>query len=120
MARKTSTGVKAVLPLLLSESNVFIFKFWFEGELRDGMCHQNELFCRLRTFSAQERSQAYHLGCKLTQDYPVIALTATDKQCSLWISLRDPHVESILHQATTLELPQVAGSNVKNGHQPEQ
>jgi hypothetical protein len=96
-----------VLPLLLSESTVFTFKFWFDGELRDGMCHQNELFCRLRSFSSQERSQVYHLGCKLTQMHPVIAVTTTDDRCSLWISLRDPHVESVLRKASSLELPQI-------------
>jgi len=99
--------VNAVLPLLLSEANVFIFKFWFNGEFRDGMSYHDELFCCLRTFAAQERSQVYHLGCKLTQHYPVIALTTSDDRCGLWVSLRDPHLETILRQAPTLELPKM-------------
>ncbi len=108
MALNATIGVTTVLPLVLSESSVFIFKFWFNGELRDGMCHHNELFCRLRTFNAKERAKVYHLGCKLAQQYQLIALTSADMQCSLWVSLRDPQVESILQQSCGLELPQVA------------
>ncbi len=108
MALNATAGVTAVLPLVLSESSVFVFKFWFNGELRDGMCHRNELFCRLRTFDAKERAKVYHLGCKLAQQYQLIALTSADMECSLWVSLRDPHVESILQQSCDLELPQIS------------
>ena len=102
-----------MLPMVLSESHVFTFKFWFADILQDGMCHQNELFCRLRTFDAKERGRVYYLGYKLSQHYTLVALTTTDSHCSLWISLRDPRSEMILKRATSLKLPSVSSSENK-------
>lgn len=96
-----------MLPLVLSESDVFTFKFLFKDKLQDGMCYRHELFCRLRSFTAQQRSQVYRLSCKLAQHSRLVAVTMTADRCNLWMSLRDPDVEAALSAAPTWELPQI-------------
>jgi hypothetical protein len=76
-----------VLPLILDEGKVFIFKFWFNDKIQDGMSYRNELFCRLRTYDLSYRPQVYHFGCKLAQDGVQIALTSAANSCSLWLKL---------------------------------
>jgi hypothetical protein len=95
-----------VLPLFVSEGKIFIFKFWFNGTIQDGMIYRNELFCRLQTFEAQYRAQVYHLGCKLAQQQSFVVITAAKQTCSLWGSLRDPLVKATLVSRTTFTLPQ--------------
>ncbi|MFZ9740067.1 MAG: hypothetical protein ACO3EZ_18935 [Prochlorotrichaceae cyanobacterium] len=94
-----------MLPIIIDESNVSPFKFWFENALQDGIHHQDELYCRLSSFSAKERSKAYHLGCKIAQSGTVVVLTLSSDRCGLWISLRDPFARSVLSGQTPLNLP---------------
>lgn len=94
-----------MLPLIVDETKVFVFKFWFNSTIQDGMTHHNELFCRLRTFDLALRSQVYHLGCQLAKKRILIVLTTTPQTCSLWSSLRDPLTEFALTNPDALTLP---------------
>lgn len=93
-----------VLPLVISEDQIFTFNFWFNGSIRRGMYHQGELYCRLESFAIQKRPQVYQLGCKLTQQYTAIVLSSSVTSCSLWLSLRHPSTGRILLTADTSSL----------------
>jgi hypothetical protein len=94
-----------VLPLVIDEENVFIFEYWFDGTLRQGMYYHNELFSRVATFDIHQRPQVYQYGCKLTQRNALIVLTCTPSTCSLWGSLRSTVIKEILLDPTTSGLP---------------
>jgi hypothetical protein len=101
-----SSHDKLVLPIILSESKIAPFKFWYQECLRDGTHYHQELYCRLQIFPVGERTQAYQLGCKLTQvNTSVILFTLSATHCSLWASLRDPVSQAVLSGAATLHLP---------------
>lgn len=93
-----------MLPLVVDEKKIFIFKFWFNGSIQDGMSYQNELFCRLQTFDIQHRAQVYHFACKLTQQNTALVITSSAKACSLWASLRDPLTTFALTEPETFTL----------------
>lgn len=99
-----------MLPLVIKEEQIFAFKFWFNGTIRNGMYYQNELFCRLETFDASKRPQVYQLGCKLAQKNVLVALSSSTQTCSLWGSLRSPMVKKILLNPAILNLPNPAGT----------
>ena len=84
----------AVLPPVVNEGTVFPFKFWFNNTVQDGMYYQNELFYRLHSVSIGTRAQLYHYACKLAQRDNVV-VTASDQQCSIWVSLRSPSVTAL-------------------------
>jgi len=94
-----------VLPQVINENQVFIFKFWFSNTIRYGMYYQNELFCRLNTYPLARRADAYQLACKLNQQNAVTLISCTPDQCSLWGSLRSPLVKDLLIKAGTKTAP---------------
>ncbi|WP_205370370.1 MULTISPECIES: hypothetical protein [Thermoleptolyngbya] len=77
----------AVLPPVIDEGNFFPFKFWFRDSIQDGMYYRSELYYRLQTVDAQQRSRLYHFACRLAQREAVV-VTANQRSCSLWINLR--------------------------------
>lgn len=85
-----------MLPKILEERRIQVFKFWFGGALQDGSHYQNELFYRALTVESDKRTRLYHLACKLSQQGGVVLVSISDNQCSLWISLRN---QSMVHQA---------------------
>ena len=94
-----------MLPLVVKEESIFIFKFWFEGSICYGMHYQNELYCRLNTFAIQNRLHVYQLACRLMRDDVTTALSITADTCSLWGSLRSPLIKDILENPASLQLP---------------
>ncbi|WP_216351429.1 hypothetical protein [Leptolyngbya sp. 'hensonii'] len=95
-----------MLPLLVDEEDIFIFKFWLDNNIQDGMLYRNELFRRLREYDIAQRPQVYHLGCKLSQK-ALIVLSFTENKCSLWASLRDPEMQDTLRDIALSPLPEL-------------
>ncbi|TVP69564.1 MAG: hypothetical protein EA342_03065 [Leptolyngbya sp. LCM1.Bin17] len=78
-----------MLPRVLPEDQVQIFKFWFDGSLQAGIHHCNELYYRALTVDIHQRSRLYHLACRLSRHRATTLVSLTANQCSLWVSLRD-------------------------------
>lgn len=78
-----------MLPQVLPESQLHIFKFWFNGSVQDGLHYRNELFYRARTVNSSERTRLYQLACRLCDRNADLVLSAIEDSCSLWISLRN-------------------------------
>ncbi|MDX2212339.1 MAG: hypothetical protein SFY66_03525 [Oculatellaceae cyanobacterium bins.114] len=80
------------LPLLWSErligSQLFPFKFWFNGQVRDGLRCQNNLFHLHHTFSLSQRDKAYELACELQCKGIKAAITCSGKEYRLWTDLQ--------------------------------
>jgi hypothetical protein len=93
------------LPIILYESQLTTFKFWFADSIQDGTHYQDELFCRVVTYELSYRSHAYRLGCRLRRHGGRILLTIGDRDCSLWCCLRDPLTSAVLGGNLTLDLP---------------
>ena len=77
-----------MLPKVVEESTVRVFKFWFCETLQDGMHLQNELYYRLKQANPEYRTRLYQLACKLTQKGADVVLTVGEQNCSLWASIR--------------------------------
>lgn len=93
-----------MLPLVLNEQQVFIFKFWFNNQVHSGMNHQNELFCQIGAFDAQHRSQVYKAACKLAQHKVSLVVTSSTTTCRLWGSLRDETVKKLLANPSEVQI----------------
>ncbi|MBD2428780.1 hypothetical protein [Phormidium sp. FACHB-1136] len=78
-----------MLPKVLEERRIQIFKFWFGGSLQDGAHYHNELYYRALTVESAKRTRLYHLACKLSEQGGAVVVSLDNDQCSLWISLRD-------------------------------
>jgi len=80
------------MPPVLHEESLKCFKFLFNGELYDGVHHNNELFCRLYTVNAGKRAELYQKAFQLSR-YGTVIITVGPDTYSLWISLRSPKAE---------------------------
>lgn len=78
----------AMLPTILDEDRIQVFKFWFGGVLQDGTHHHNELYYRALTVEPENRPRLYHLACKISDRGGVAIVSLGGDQCSLWLSLR--------------------------------
>jgi hypothetical protein len=95
----------SMLPKVLPESRVQVFKFWFNGALQDGTHHYNELYYRALTVEADKRTRLYHLACKFSEQRAEALVSVTKDQCSLWISLRSQKMAAQLLQQQVAGLP---------------
>lgn len=100
-----------MLPQIIDEQAVFIFKFWFDDTIQYGMYHRNELFCRLGSYAIQKRPQIYQFACRLAHKQALTVLTCTAQECSLWGNLRSPLIKELLLKADKQIL---ANRNVPN------
>jgi len=96
-----------VLPLIVDESKLLVFKFWFANATREGTCYHNDMFGRIGTFEIAERSKVYHLSCKLAAEDTAILLSCNRETCSIWVSLRSPRAEEMIQKSRGICLPGV-------------
>jgi hypothetical protein len=87
-----------MLPKIVRETDLRIFKFWFQGALQDGLHYQNELFYRALAVQLCHRPRLYHLGCKLSEKGGITLISMAEDSSSLWLSLRS---QEVLNQITT-------------------
>ena len=85
-----------MLPEILREDSVYLFKFWFNDSLKDGMHVRNELYYRLKKLPTSSRSRLYQVTCRLSQKGADVLMTVDEEQCSLWANLRNQKVASHL------------------------
>ncbi len=108
-----------MLPLVIDEKKLLIFKFWFEEHIQEGMTYKGELFCRLQTFPIALRPQVYQLSCRLLRQGTLIALTSGSETCSVWVSLRDPQVSTLVAEARTGQICNIRLPASLKSTQPE-
>jgi hypothetical protein len=109
-----------VLPFVVDESKILIFKFWFDNTVQDGLSYQGELFCRVQTLNLRYRPQLYHLGCKLSQQGTSVVISSGIDTCSLWISLRDPDIKTMLANPEPLNLSDLSSFSLAARSEPPQ
>lgn len=109
-----------MLPFVVDERKILIFKFWFDNKVQDGLSYQGELFCRLQTLEIRYRPQLYHFGCKLSQQGTSVVISSGVNDCSLWISLRDPTIKTMLVNSEHLNLPDQPNSASLESFEPPQ
>jgi hypothetical protein len=94
-----------MLPKILPEDRIQVFKFWFNGVLQDGTHHHNELYYRALTVEPIQRTRLYHLACKFSEQRAEALVSIADHQCSLWISLRSHMMAAQLLKQQVAGLP---------------
>ncbi|MGG6295957.1 hypothetical protein ACQ4M4_16330 [Leptolyngbya sp. AN02str] len=83
-----------MLPLVIDEGSISPFKFWFEDSIQEGMYCRGELYYRLHSADLKLRARVYHYACKMAIRETVV-VTATDMNCSIWVSLRSQSLKPI-------------------------
>lgn len=86
---KTFT-VRPMLPVVLSEHVVNLFKFYMDGSIREGMWYNNELYGLARELSDSHRLKGYQIACELAEQEAPVVVTASDDRYAIWIGLRAP------------------------------
>ena len=87
--------VRPMLPVVLSENVVNLFKFYSDGSIREGMRYNNELYGFARELSGSHRLTAYQIACELAEQGTPVVVTASDDRYAIWICLRaDAHASS--------------------------
>jgi hypothetical protein len=94
-----------MLPRVLQENRIQVFKFWFGGALQDGTHYYNELYYRALTVESNQRTRLYHLACKFSERGAIVLMSLNEAQCSLWISLRHQDIASQLMKNSVVGLP---------------
>jgi hypothetical protein len=75
-------------PLVITGNQGSRFKYWFDGDIQEGLLFRNELFRCLYRFDASRRMLVYELAYAFAQ-YNVQALILFDQpQYQVWVSLR--------------------------------
>ncbi len=79
-----------MLPLIAPESLTCPFKFYFDGQIREGMTYHQEFYKLLKSFPGHQRDVAYEMGCYLSdQGDRVVITVAPDSSCyQIWIDVR--------------------------------
>ncbi|MGK7902889.1 MAG: hypothetical protein AB4352_16060 [Hormoscilla sp.] len=80
--------VNPMLPVVLSENLVNLFKFYMDGSIREGMWYDNELYGLAREFPESHRLKGYQIACELAEQGTPVVITASDDRYATWISLR--------------------------------
>lgn len=93
-----------MLPKFIPEDQVFVFNFWFDNTMQQGMYFRNELYCRIGEFPADHRVYLYQAGCKLIRRGMAVVLTHALNHCSLWVDLRNPLVQDLLSGRLKVDL----------------
>lgn len=79
-----------MLPEVINEDQVHLFKFWFGDCVQDGINHGGELYYRLRSTTVENRARLYHSACRLSQQSKTsVIMTVSPTRCSLWVDLRN-------------------------------
>lgn len=82
------------VPLVVNESQINPFKFYWSQALRPGMQYNQELYGLIQEMGGNARLEAYRLGCDLLVQGLPIMLTASSKRYAIWLNLRQssaPH-----------------------------
>lgn len=80
--------VRPMLPVVLSENVVNLFKFYMDGSIREGMWYNNELYGLAREFPESHRLKGYQIACELAEQGTPVVITASDDRYAIWIGLR--------------------------------
>jgi len=82
--------VKPMLPVVLSENVVNLFKFYMDGSIREGMRYNDELYVLAHKFPGSHWLKGYQIACELAASEKLVAITASDDRYAIWIGLRAP------------------------------
>ena len=84
-------GVSEVqLPPMVLESEVQLFPFLSEGEMREAMMHQHKYYGKIIQAMVGDCSKLYQLGIVLAEQGLPCVITTSEEFYSLWVGLRSP------------------------------
>lgn len=83
-----------MLPVILLESQIHPFSFYFDSEMHQGMSHDKELYGLVDEFKVEQKFRAYHVACQFTSQGNQVVLASSASRYQIWISLRSPYYQS--------------------------
>jgi hypothetical protein len=79
-------------PLVLSHDLVQSFKFWYQNEIREGMCSNQEMYRLCGAYKADDRQKAFSLAAALAEHGAQACVTCMRTEYKVWVSLRTQHL----------------------------
>jgi hypothetical protein len=107
------------LPVLLDESQISPFHYYWGNAIRLGMIFRGQLYGWVKQFPATQRPQAYEQGIELSRHAEVVlSLSSAEHQYSLWIQLSAVSAPDILNQSapSPSQVSARHNSNVDGSH----
>lgn len=81
-----------MIPTVVDERSVRLFRFYKDGYLCEGIRYGNTLYRLVKTFGKHEENSAYSCCSQLlhhsSTDHPAAIITISSKQYRLWAELR--------------------------------
>ena len=82
--------------LVLSHELVQPFKFWYQNEIREGMCSNQEIYRLCGTYKTEDRQKAFSLGVALAEHGAQACVTCMRTEYKVWVSLRTHHLAPLV------------------------
>ncbi|MBP0029469.1 hypothetical protein PN466_18265 [Roseofilum reptotaenium CS-1145] len=75
------------LPSIIQEQLVQPFKYWNNG-VQDAMSYQNEMYTYVRSYSQENRLQAYSYACDMAEQNIKSCITCSEGGYKIWVNLK--------------------------------
>jgi hypothetical protein len=98
---KMNALIPSDIPTVVQEPRA-IFRFCQQGNLREGLRFESDVYGLIRQYNLIQRQQAYQVAWALTEQKVPFILTASEKRYGIWICLRSPIYSVLIHQGASV------------------
>lgn len=91
-----------LLPPVLHESAIAIFRFFHQDQIREGMRHANNLYAAAYQFDLAHRLQAYQMAWVLSESSVPLVVSLSPTRLVIWINLQSPTYAVLVRYDTRL------------------
>jgi hypothetical protein len=99
---KMNALIPSDIPTVVQEPSRSIFRFFQQGNLREGLRFESDVYGLIRQYTLIQRQQAYQVAWALTDQKVPFILTASEKRYGIWICLRSPTYSVLIHQGVSV------------------
>lgn len=88
-----------MLPTVLNEHQIYLFCFYFNECLQQGMRHGQSLYALAYRFEVDYRLEAYRFAAELAETGVSVILTVSKDDYKVWFNLQDLSAYGQAHRA---------------------
>ncbi|HTL89410.1 MAG TPA: hypothetical protein VL134_08405 [Leptolyngbya sp.] len=99
---QSKTVLPSELSFVVQESLIQKFRFFYQGEIQDGMRHENQWFGAVHQFDSTYRLQAYQIAWVLSEAKVPLLLSRSRDRLVIWVNLQSLTYSVLIHQNAEL------------------
>jgi hypothetical protein len=99
---KMNALIPSDIPTVVQEPSRAIFRFFQQGNLREGLRFESDVYGLIQQYTLIQRQQSYQVAWALTDQKVPFILTASEKRYAIWICLRSPTYSVLIHQGASV------------------